>query len=147
MGEVDTLADNILKTTTRSTRGQEQKLLVKQSRTNPHLYSFFPSAIRLWNTLPSASIAAPSVQGFKASLREWARSVCCVLFIYLFVYLFIYLFTYLLSYLFLLLFIYLCVCLFIYLLICLYLYLVLLNVIVFYLSLSYNNVYIYILHL
>ena len=37
----------------RSTRGHDAKLLVPFARTDVYKHSFFPSAIRLWNSLPT----------------------------------------------------------------------------------------------
>ena len=59
----------------RSTRGHQLKLHVPHARTDVYKYSFFPSAIRLWNTLDQASITAPTVQAFKSSLKGWSKNL------------------------------------------------------------------------
>ena len=74
-GEIDIPAEPYLKPTSRKTRGQVFKYHVPQSKKNCHLHSFFPSAIRLWNTLPETSHTATSVSAFKASLKEWASAL------------------------------------------------------------------------
>jgi hypothetical protein len=71
---VDIQGDAFFKPTSRTTRGQQNKFLVPQSRTNVHLHSFFPSAIRLWNTLPAEVAASPSVPALKASMGRWLHS-------------------------------------------------------------------------
>ena len=52
----------------RSCRGHNMKFMVPQSSVNAHLHSFFPSAIRLWNQLPSFTVSAPSLENFKDHL-------------------------------------------------------------------------------
>ena len=56
----------------RCSRGHQLKLHVPHGRTNTYKYSFFPSAIRMWNSLEQNSIAAPSVSSFKSTLKEWS---------------------------------------------------------------------------
>ena len=73
-GLVDIPAKTFLTPVARSMRGQTEKLLVPQSRTNAHLHSFFPSAIRLWNSLPQEAVAASSLPAFKSALRGWAHN-------------------------------------------------------------------------
>ena len=59
----------------RSTRGHHLKLHVPHARTDVYKHSFFPSAIRLWNTLDKASITAPTVPAFKSSLKCWSKNL------------------------------------------------------------------------
>ena len=59
----------------RTTRGHQAKLLVPFARTDTYRQSFFPSAIRLWNTLNPESVAASSLQAFTASLEGWAMNL------------------------------------------------------------------------
>ena len=58
----------------RTTRGHQAKLLVPFARTDTYR-QFFPSAIRLWNTLKPESVAASSLQAFTASLEGWAMNL------------------------------------------------------------------------
>ena len=44
--------------------------LVPHSSTNPHLYSFFPSTIRLWNSLPPDFKEITSLSTFKEALES-----------------------------------------------------------------------------
>ena len=60
-----------LQHSTRSSRGQPSKLKVPRSRTEAHLRSFFPSAIRLWNDLPPVATGAASPTAFKTWLGDW----------------------------------------------------------------------------
>ena len=73
-GEIDIPAEHHLAPIGRRTRGHQYKYHIPQSKKNSHLFSFFPSAVRLWNTLPEKSHSAQSVGAFKASLIEWART-------------------------------------------------------------------------
>ena len=60
--------------TNRRLRGQPNKFIVPQSKTAIHLNSFFPSATRIWNSIPQQAVLAPSVSSFKGCLREWVHS-------------------------------------------------------------------------
>ena len=51
------------------TRGHDIRFLLPYSRIQSHQQSFFPSAIRLWNDLPSAAVNATTLDGFKDSIR------------------------------------------------------------------------------
>ena len=44
--------------------------LVPSSSVDSHLYSFFPSTIRLWNSIPVSCKSQPSLDTFKSSLGE-----------------------------------------------------------------------------
>ena len=63
--------EGTLQLTQRTTRGHPSKLRVPQSRTDTHLHSFFPSAIRLWNQLPSEAPSAETPAAFKNILEGW----------------------------------------------------------------------------
>ena len=56
-----------------TTRGHDTRFLLPYSRTQSHQQSFFPSAIRLWNDLPSSAVNASTVEGFKDSLHTIAQ--------------------------------------------------------------------------
>ena len=43
---------------------------IPQSTIEPHLHSFFPSTIRLWNTLPPDTKTAPSLPSFSSALQK-----------------------------------------------------------------------------
>ena len=43
---------------TRSSRGHKMRFLLTQSTVNAHLYSFFPSTMRIWNQLPPEVISS-----------------------------------------------------------------------------------------
>ena len=47
------------------TRGHHNKYLQPATRTDVYKYSFFPSAIKLWNTLPEELIDAKTIDEFK----------------------------------------------------------------------------------
>ena len=114
MGEGDTLADSILKTTTRSTRGQPQKLLVPQSRTTPPPAFLLPLSHPTLEYSPTSlhcSSLSTGLQGLLEGvgtqcLKTPSILLCFILFIYSFIYLFIYLFIHLFIYLFIHSFIY-----------------------------------------
>ena len=56
---------------THTSRGHSSKIRVPQSRTDGYLHSFFPSAIRLWNSLPESAVSAPTPSAFKSSVEAW----------------------------------------------------------------------------
>ena len=49
-----------------------------QSRINSHLYSLFPSAIRLWNSLDQVTVNKSSLSQFKTALHNLANHCNCV---------------------------------------------------------------------
>ena len=49
---------------------RQDSYYVPYSSVDAHKYSFFPSTIRLWNSLPSKSKSSPSLTSFKASLEN-----------------------------------------------------------------------------
>ncbi len=55
----------------RTTRVQH-RLMVPYTRTNVKLHSFFPTAIRMWNSIPGDAVSATTVDAFKAALRGWS---------------------------------------------------------------------------
>ena len=57
-----------LKQSTSRTRNSALKFEIPHSRTNQHLHSFFPSTIRLWNSLPTICKQAASSEDFKSSI-------------------------------------------------------------------------------
>ena len=44
--------------------------LIPYSSVDAHLYSFYPSTIRLWNSLPASLKSSSSVSAFKSSLDK-----------------------------------------------------------------------------
>lgn len=53
------------------TRGQRGKLMVPFSRVNCHLNSFFPTVIRLWNSLPDDIAPSGSIDIFRRRVAKW----------------------------------------------------------------------------
>ena len=53
---------------TRASRVNNMRYAVPRSTVNAHLYSFFRSAIRIWNQLPSSTVSAQSLETFKDQL-------------------------------------------------------------------------------
>ena len=47
------------------TRGHHNKILQPPTRTDVYKYSFFPSAIRLWNNLPASLFTVKTINEFK----------------------------------------------------------------------------------
>ena len=47
------------------TRGHSQRFRIPQARINSYLFSFLPSTIKLWNTLPEDVVNQPSINCFK----------------------------------------------------------------------------------
>ena len=58
----------------RTTRGHSAKLQIPHSRTEIHKSTFFPSAIRLWNSLPPNAPSASSPQSFRNIIEGWLRN-------------------------------------------------------------------------
>ena len=53
-----------------NTRGHHQKMQQPATRIDSYLHSFFPSAVRLWNSLPATLIDSPSLNYFKCNLAN-----------------------------------------------------------------------------
>lgn len=51
-----------------SSRMHRLSCKVPESKTNYHLYSFFPTSIRDWNSLPLNVVGAQSINSFRAQL-------------------------------------------------------------------------------
>jgi hypothetical protein len=62
----------ILRGVAQTTRGHDTRFLLPYLRIQSHQQSFFPSAIRLWNELPTAVITASTLEGFIDSLQTVA---------------------------------------------------------------------------
>ena len=60
-----------------TTRGHDTRFLLPYSSIQNHQQSFFPSAIRLWNELPTAVVTASTLEGFKDSLQTVAIYQTC----------------------------------------------------------------------
>ena len=67
------IRQGVIEKVSRSTRGHQLKLRVPHARTDVYKHSFFPSAVRLWNSLDQASITATTVPAFKTSLENWTK--------------------------------------------------------------------------
>ena len=53
-----------------NTRGHHLKMQQPATRIDAYLHSFFPSAVKLWNSLPSNLIDSPSLDNFKCNLAK-----------------------------------------------------------------------------
>ena len=53
-----------------NTRGHHLKMQQPATRIDTYLHSFFPSAVRLWNSLPATLIDSPSLNNFKCNLAN-----------------------------------------------------------------------------
>jgi len=54
--------------TTTTTHGHSMRYTQLAARTNAYLYSFFPSIIKLWNSLPDKIVFSPDFDCFKSLL-------------------------------------------------------------------------------
>jgi len=63
-------ASSYLVPNTRSTRGHSHKFQVPPASINAFQYSFFPAAIRAWNSLPADVVLCPSIATFKTRLMD-----------------------------------------------------------------------------
>ena len=70
-GLVDVNPAALLLPSNRSSRGHQGKLQIPNSRTDTYLHSFFPSRIRLWNSVPINASSATSLPSFRSSLTDW----------------------------------------------------------------------------
>ena len=51
-------------------RGHNNRFLQPATRTDVYKYSFFPTAVKLWNTLPTEMINARTINEFKNLLAN-----------------------------------------------------------------------------
>ena len=65
---VDVRAQHILIPAGVHTRGHANRYLQPFTCVNAYKYSFFPSGIRLWNSLPEEVVSAPSLEIFKTTM-------------------------------------------------------------------------------
>ena len=65
---VDIPAEKYLIHSGTSTRGHETRFLVPYCSVNAYKSSFFPSAIRLWNSLPASAVTTLSHDAFKSCI-------------------------------------------------------------------------------
>ena len=56
--------------TTRITRGHSAKLQQLVAKRGYVMHSFFPSAIKLWNSLPDVVVSQPTIDNFKEKLES-----------------------------------------------------------------------------
>ena len=61
--------EDLITNNTRNTRASNG-YMVPRSRTNTHLYSFYPAAIRLWNRLPPNIQSSSSLNSFKEKISK-----------------------------------------------------------------------------
>ena len=60
-----------LKAAGRTTRGTVQKMIQLRCKKDTYMHSFYPSAVKLWNTIPDAAASAETITAFKAALGDW----------------------------------------------------------------------------
>ena len=63
--------EDLKRNTTRITRRSDNGYVVPGSRTDAHIFSFYPSAIRLWNHLPADIKNSESLEIFKGKLSKF----------------------------------------------------------------------------
>ena len=54
-----------------SCRGHKYQLQVPHSKTDMYLYSYFPLAIQLWNSVPTGAPSAVTLPAFRSALTVW----------------------------------------------------------------------------
>ena len=62
--------DHLIQSST-TTRGHSMRYIQLAARTNTYSYSFFPSTIRLWNSLPKEIVFSSNFDCFKSSLDSY----------------------------------------------------------------------------
>ena len=60
---------------THDTRGHNMRFMQPMTRTDSYLHSFFPSAIKIWNSLPQYVIDSKDIDEFKQRLAELATII------------------------------------------------------------------------
>ena len=66
--------EGVMRRKTKDLRGHNHQYLEINCDTHSHSQSFFPSAIRLWNNLPTAAVEASSPQSCRAQVEAWLRA-------------------------------------------------------------------------
>ena len=72
--QIDISADSFLTPNfnTHYTRGHNKRFLTPITRIDSYKFSFFPSAIKIWNSLPQSVIDSSNIDQFKHSLAGLA---------------------------------------------------------------------------
>ena len=60
---------------THDIRGHNMRFMQPITRTNSYLHSFFPSAIKVWNSLPQHVIDSKDIDEFKQRLAGLATTI------------------------------------------------------------------------
>ena len=60
---------------THDTRGHNMRFMQQMTRTDCYLHSFFPSAIKIWNSLPQHVIYSKDIDEFKQRLAGLATTI------------------------------------------------------------------------
>jgi len=63
--------NEFLTPSTASSRGHTNKFLLPYARTHVYKCSFFPSAIRIWNTIPEEAITKETTEAFKNCIQKY----------------------------------------------------------------------------
>ena len=71
---IDIPANTYLPHPLRPNPKRPNNIQIPNSKKGVHINSFFPSGIRLWNSLPPKAHSAQSLPSFKAALGEWTNS-------------------------------------------------------------------------
>ena len=64
---------SLLRRSSYTSRGHNNKLHIPHTRTNIYKESFFPATAKLWNSLPESAVTAPSLPAFRQSLKGWTK--------------------------------------------------------------------------
>ena len=76
---VDVNADNLLipLPTTHTTHGHDRRFLQLSTRVNAYLNSYFPSVIKLWNSLPPDVVHQTNLTDFKSNIAVFICIIIC----------------------------------------------------------------------
>ena len=69
-GEVDIPTEDLLVSSRSNRNSAQSNFHIPYSSVNSHLYSFYPSTIRLWNSLPQDIKSSPNLDQFKNSISK-----------------------------------------------------------------------------
>ena len=77
LGTYYNVVDNLLipLPTTHTTRGHDRRFLQLPTRVNAYLNSYFPSVIKLWNSLPPDVVHQTNLTDFKSNIAGLYLSV------------------------------------------------------------------------
>ena len=72
--------------TTHTTRGHDRRFLQLSTRVNAYLNSYFPSVIKLWNSLPPDVVHQTNLTDFKSNIAAWTIFICIIICVFMLIF-------------------------------------------------------------